>query len=229
MVLAGLIALNVLAIVGMLLLARGLIGRRINDHPVCAACGFDLIGVYDPKADGRPPCPECGRSLGAPTAVRRGVRVRRPAWIVAGALLLASTLGLQLAVVGVTVAGGNFRAAFPTWALILELSAGGFADRNAALLQLDARLKAGTLDRAEVDRIVAVALEAVADERTVWNPAWGAFMVAARGGKLVSDADYGRFLRLAAGCRIEARKVVVQGGLLAVRFGVRPTRAPATL
>lgn len=227
MVLAGLITLNVLAVAGMLLLARGLIGRRINDHPICAGCGFDLVGVFDPSAAQRPPCPECGRPLNLSVAIRHGARVRRPAWIVAGAVLLAATLGPQLAVVGVSIAGGNFRAAFPTWALILELSAGGFADRNAALLQLDARLKAGTVDRAEVDRIVAVALEAVADERTVWNPAWGAFVVAARGGKMVSDADYGRFLRLAASPRIEARKVVVAGGSLAVRFGVRPDRAAA--
>ncbi|MBL8990379.1 MAG: hypothetical protein JNJ48_02230, partial [Phycisphaerae bacterium] len=79
-----------------------------------------------------------------------------------------------------------------------------------------------------IDRIVAVALEAVADERTVWNPAWGAFVLAARGGKLVSDADYGRFLRLAAGPRIEARRTVVAGGQLAVQFAVRPSRAPAS-
>lgn len=40
------------------LLIRGWRGKRIDDHPLCRACGFDLSGNSDAKS-----CPECGAAL----------------------------------------------------------------------------------------------------------------------------------------------------------------------
>jgi hypothetical protein len=44
---------------GISLVARGLRGRRIDDHPLCERCGFDLTG----KPQGSDICSECGAEL----------------------------------------------------------------------------------------------------------------------------------------------------------------------
>src|SRR5690349_6074803 len=46
-------------LLGVVLLALGLRGRRVGDHPYCRRCGFDLFGL--PPA--HPACPECGADL----------------------------------------------------------------------------------------------------------------------------------------------------------------------
>ena len=58
----------VLAVVGLILLLAALTPRRIDDNPLCAKCGFDLIG--HPELNH---CPECGsRSALTLTFVHRG-------------------------------------------------------------------------------------------------------------------------------------------------------------
>ena len=84
---------GLVVLIGMCLLAVGLRGRRVNDHPVCRRCKFDLVGLY-PDA-GR--CPECGAPLSG-RAVRRGVRMYRP--------LLAGTGG-ALCLLGVAIGGAG--------------------------------------------------------------------------------------------------------------------------
>jgi tRNA(Ile2) C34 agmatinyltransferase TiaS len=54
-----------LIVVGISALVRGLRGRRIDDHPLCRRCGFDLTGK--PETSTR--CPECGSDLRRPRAI----------------------------------------------------------------------------------------------------------------------------------------------------------------
>src|SRR2546423_15664322 len=75
-----------LFLIGATLFAIGLRGRHINDHPLCARCGFDLLGI--PATT----CPECGGDLTRPRSRRVGERRRRRAPLIAGGLL--SLLGL---------------------------------------------------------------------------------------------------------------------------------------
>lgn len=83
--LAGLTAiLAITLLIGAALLTLGLRGRRINDHPICRRCEFDLVGVY-PDADR---CPECGRELDGPRQIRTGQRRRGRKSIAIGLLLL---------------------------------------------------------------------------------------------------------------------------------------------
>jgi hypothetical protein len=49
-------ALTLFGLAGLILLVLGVRGWRIDDHPVCRRCRFDLVGVY--PAIGA--CPECG-------------------------------------------------------------------------------------------------------------------------------------------------------------------------
>src|SRR3954471_21620248 len=49
-------------------------GRRVDDHPVCRKCGFDLFGR---PAGAAAVCAECGADLSRRRAMRVGNRVRR--------------------------------------------------------------------------------------------------------------------------------------------------------
>ena len=42
---AVLILPALLLVAGIVLTVRGLRGRRVDDHPHCRKCGFDLIGL----------------------------------------------------------------------------------------------------------------------------------------------------------------------------------------
>src|SRR4051794_19556596 len=69
------------------LLVWALCGRRVDRHPVCRRCRYDLSGL----PAGVTLCSECGADLRRRRAMRTGNRVRRRnvAWVAAVALLAA--------------------------------------------------------------------------------------------------------------------------------------------
>src|SRR5690606_29255311 len=84
----ALILLGVL-VAGIVLVFLGLRGRRIDDHPVCRWCWFDLSGCAPDNVT----CPECGAGLKREGAVRIGQRRRIYTAVVLGsAAILAPTL-----------------------------------------------------------------------------------------------------------------------------------------
>lgn len=67
--------------IGAVLFLLALRGRRVDDHPLCGECDFDLTGR--PAASKR--CPECGADLTRPTAIVLGHRQpHRPGMVAAG-------------------------------------------------------------------------------------------------------------------------------------------------
>jgi hypothetical protein len=77
-------------LLGVALLWFGLRGRRVDDHPICRKCGFDLFG----RPHGSTACSECGADLHERRAMLDGRRVRRRGMIAAGELLVAGALTL---------------------------------------------------------------------------------------------------------------------------------------
>src|SRR4029434_331876 len=73
---------------GLALLIRGWRARVVDDHPLCRRCGYDLVASEQAVH-----CPECGRDLWQPRAIRIGHRRKRRASLAFGALLLVATLG----------------------------------------------------------------------------------------------------------------------------------------
>src|SRR5918993_5786284 len=73
------------AATGLLIFA--LRGRRVDDHPVCRKCGFDLVG----KPADATRCSECGADLSRRRAVRVGWRETRRgvAWLAGPPVVLS--------------------------------------------------------------------------------------------------------------------------------------------
>ena len=187
-----------IAAVAMLWL--GLRGRRVNDHPICRRCGFDLFNR--PETSAR--CPECGADLDKPRAIRIGRRERRGFFVATGGTLLAIvlTLGGTLLVVTLAVGGAAGYAAFtitdwqphkPAWWLVRELNDPRV--RNAAVSELSARLGAGKLAPHQVNAAVDKALSIQADAAEAWNPSLGDFIEDARRAKRLDDPRWERFAR----------------------------------
>lgn len=85
-----LMLLAALFLAGLILLIRGLHGRRIGTDPHCRKCHYNLTGLTSRK------CPECGTTL-APKTVLIGKPARRRGALATGlCLLLASATGLGL-------------------------------------------------------------------------------------------------------------------------------------
>lgn len=146
MLVGVLIAAALLIVIGAWLLIRGAVGRRVNDHPICRGCGFDLVGLYERTATGQVmKCPECGRELSGARGVRIGARRRSGLAIAVGVVMLA----VGAAPVGMALSGTNWRQYLSPWALITEWKWGS----QAAMEELLKRLWAGRLDTADTDSI----------------------------------------------------------------------------
>src|SRR5688500_20138720 len=79
------VAVLVPLLAGMLFVRLGLRGKRVDDHPLCRRCGFDLFGL----PEGATECSECGADLSVRwKAVRIGNRHRRGGLDAGGARLL---------------------------------------------------------------------------------------------------------------------------------------------
>ena len=171
------------------LVTVGLRGRRVDDHPLCRRCGYDLTGR--PASSDR--CGECGADLSRPRAGRVGHRVRRrwPLAVGTAALVVwGAGTGLLAAGWGRAVNAAPYE---PTWWLRHELG-GAPADRDTALAELAARARDGRLPAGQVGPIADRALAAQAGG-SPWDPAWGTFVEAAHAGGRLDRPRWARYLR----------------------------------
>ena len=94
------VLLIVVAVAGLCLTLLGLRGRRVDAHPLCRRCGFDLTGNPDAAI-----CNECGADLTRPRAVEVGHRARRRLPLTLGLSLLVPCLLVGLLIGYVAVRG----------------------------------------------------------------------------------------------------------------------------
>ncbi|MBB6428876.1 hypothetical protein [Algisphaera agarilytica] len=144
---------------GLLLLIAGRRGKRIDDHPICRGCGFDLVGTHEPIPDKHPKCPECG--------TRReplvGNRKRRPVLVLAGVLLMLASLG-GAGVWGYQNYGAEQLAKYkPVWLLRWEARSGSSSAAGVALSEMTVRLKNGQLSNTALERLM--------DDAVAYGPA----------------------------------------------------------
>lgn len=187
-------ACSILALAAGLLIV-GLRGRRVDDHPLCRRCGFDLTG----RPAGSTRCAECGADLTRPRAVRVGRRVRRRGALAIGALLLLAFI-MPAGVIGWGRAKGvDWNRHKPGWWLVVETEGSDPVARDAALAELIGRLKAGTLSDDDLASLVGHALDEQGAPDTPWVAAWGEVVEGARAGGRLPDERWVRYLRQAIG------------------------------
>lgn len=184
---------GVATLLGLVMLIAAVRGRRVNDHPVCRRCRFDLVGLM-PAAEA---CPECGSRLDAKNAVRVGARVRRYGGL-RGVVVAAAVLVIGLAGMGglgvTAVRGVNIYVKLPTPVLV---TISRVSDSPQMLTELLARAQAGNVSTSSLKQLGERALSrqatAAAGEIT-WNTAWGDLFVLAWEANQMSETDTRAFL-----------------------------------
>ena len=191
--------------VGAALAFVGLRGRKVDNHPLCAECGFDLIG-----SSGSLVCPECGNNIADPDAIVLGHRQRRRRPLVAGVLIGAHGLTYLLGLIVITAQGVDLDRHKPVWLLAREADA-------KALTELNRRLVFNELGDKQVQHVLAAALAEQGKRRDKWVPGWGDFVEAARRMQKVPDAQWRRYLEQAFDFRLVARPRVRLGDPFVLR------------
>lgn len=209
---------------GVLLAIIGFRGRRINDHPVCSWCAFDLDGVYPECVT----CPECGAGLKRDKAVRTGVRKRMPVLAATGVLLAATALVPFGIVSYAAVTGGDINKYKPLGLLLWE---GRLADAARSVKitdELMSRILAGKLAPDQYQKIIATALAIQGDHAHPWSEGWGDLIERAHFDGVLSKQDHARFIAQAPVFELVTRPAVAVGGKLPVLIKLKEARVGST-
>jgi hypothetical protein len=189
-------------IAAIALLIVGIRGRRVDGHPLCRRCGFDLIGLPPTSVA----CSECGADLRAARATRTGHRVRRGGMIVISLTLLIPSVVWLGAIGYAMTADVQWAQHKPVWWLLRDAQTD-----PASMSELLTRLGAGKLSRSDIDAAVARALAMQADRTVPWNGGWGDVVEQSRIAGAVSEADWARYARQAVVLSMRARPRVARG------------------
>jgi hypothetical protein len=207
---------------GLALVAAGLRGRRIDNHPVCRRCGFDLVGIY--PAAGR--CTDCGASTEAVGAVRLGNRRRRPRMVWAGAVVLFLGAMLGTAAAGLPRLEENWRRFQSTEWLIDALAwedqlpssdeYGWMDDRWGvpSARELLNRYDRGAITHAQLDKMIEAVLRRQADRSKRWHPEVGDLFERAMVDGLCTAVQRMRYVRQAKAFELWAQRRTHPGGLV---------------
>lgn len=209
---------------GLLLLLAGWRGRRINDHPVCACCKFDLEGSYPESVT----CPECGAGLKRDRGVLTGVRRRMPLLAATGALLILTSL-LPFGVVAYSaVTGSDINTLKPLGFILWESRFADQARGQKLADEIMSRILSNKLDPAQYQKVIGAVLDMQADPNRAWSENWGELIERARFDGVLSKQDEARFAAQAPVFELEVRPKASAGGLIPVVVRLKEARVGAT-
>lgn len=138
----------ILSFLSLLTLALSLRGRRIDTHPTCRRCKFDLINLPSTT------CPECGANLEAPKAIRTGNRQRlRRLAIFSCFLLVIGVAGSGLSIYG-TTRKIDWYTYKPVWWLRLDAKYGSQESVTHATNELLARNDNNKLSTSDLETVI---------------------------------------------------------------------------
>lgn len=210
---------------GLLLVLWGVRGKRLNDHPVCRQCRFDLSGMYP----GERTCPECGAGLVRDKSVRIGQRRKR--WIpIALGVPLALAPGAMLGLLTFAMlTGRDVNSYKPVNLLLFEGRRGSETIASAAAAELIRRYDRNSLGPEQVAEIVAAALEIQGDANRPWDEAWGDLIEKASMDDLVDEADLHRYYQQAAIIELAVRPRVRIGDPVPCVLSLKERRLGSSL
>jgi hypothetical protein len=216
-------------VVGLGLAWLGWRGRRVDDHPLCRRCQYDLVGS-EPSTE---TCPECGADLTPPRAVCIGHRRRLRLVLAIGMLMLLAALGGGGAIGWGIAKGFDFNPYKPLWMLRSEATSGSATNPKraaAAEQEILARLTNRKLSSRQITSIVDEALLTQSDLKATWHPWLGDFIEQAWLNQDISDDLAMKYVRQAVeqAMRLEVSPRVREGGMLRVTLNQRPMRAGRT-
>lgn len=188
------ILLGLMGLSGLVLLIVGMRGRRVDDHPICPSCRFDLAGS---RADITGLCPECGGDARRPLP---GKRVRKHRALLSGIGLMVLPIGVLATTGYIAISGTDPMRVAPLF--YLEYRAFGNFPRPTPHRHLDAvqeilrRGSSGGLSQKTVDRLVSDILAAqdalkahdVIDFDQWWS--YGTLAQGLAGAQLLSEAQF---------------------------------------
>jgi predicted RNA-binding Zn-ribbon protein involved in translation (DUF1610 family) len=202
------------ALLGWRIFARGRRGRRIDDHPVCVRCKFDLTGR---PADSYK-CPECGSNLHVRSAIEIGNRQRREGLFYTGmAIALLGAIPLMTLICLSMMSVDPIRLK-PFWWLLRDAAEDtGYAQKQECN-EIYFRVKNSKLSLDDDQKVVNVALKLQADLRKQWNPLWGDIIEAIQSQGKLSAADWKTYLAQDQPATFEVRPKVARGDPIPFRL-----------
>lgn len=194
-------------------------GKRINDHPSCAKCGFDLFG--------KPPestvCSECGANLRPPRAIRTGQRQRYETLALL-ALLLALLSASTAVISGWRVATTLSANDKPTWWLLHDAHSSHATITTPAMAELISRLEQNTLSDGQAKALSERIME-IPMKNWPSGAEWGSALISLRTANQVSEHTWTKFCRTLGSLSIlsTARPVVRHGDRIPISFYAKLT------
>lgn len=182
-----------LIILGLLILRKGIRGRKVHERPLCATCGYELQG----QAAETSLCPECGSDFRRPGGERIGAVRWRRGLVWAGALLVSVGVTGEVLCMRGTFDQINWWPYKPFSWLLADAKPISKPDASTAMAELFRRNKAGLLSDSQIHRLITFALDLQGDPAAGWNGAWGDFIEAEREKGTVSDEEITRYARQA--------------------------------
>jgi len=183
-----------LTLAGVAAIVFGCRGRRIDDHPLCRRCRYDLSGIGENPER----CPECGRDLrSASRGIRTGNRRRRRWAIASGIALILLAVGVGATLWTAEANRFNWYPYKPFWLLTRGVTSADADTASASREEVMRRLREGHLSRDQIQRYADTILKIQSDPDQPWFIMYGDFVETAWQSGHIGDETIAEYLRTA--------------------------------